>query len=53
MLGSINLLCEDTSTFTEEQQELIRISRICGEQLFVLINDVLGNYGNAHGITVF
>ena len=44
MLGSINLLCEDVSALGEEHQELIRIARICGEQLFVLINDVLGTF---------
>jgi hypothetical protein len=40
-MGSLALL--SATTLNEEQEDLIRIAHICGEQLSLIINDILGS----------
>ena len=40
IMGSIGLL--QSMQFNQEQLDLLKISHICGEQLLVAINDILG-----------
>ena len=40
VIGSLNLLKD--SELCKKQQELVRIGTVCGEQLLVVINDILG-----------
>jgi signal transduction histidine kinase len=41
ILGNIHLLSE--TPLTEDQSDMLRTAKICGEQLLYLINDILGN----------
>jgi signal transduction histidine kinase len=40
IMGSLTLLA--STSLNEEQEDLIRIAHLCGEQLSVIINDILG-----------
>ena len=40
-MGRIILLEESTLSF--EQKDLVHTAQVCGEQLLVVINDILGN----------